>query len=161
MEKDAAGCRALNRNYYCRRGEIPSQKQIDDWEKNGWKYAGNGGWLKDGKLYYGMGGVVEDTGMAKLHGDKVHSEVVFNAADAKKLYEYVHNTPNLIMDLSKKLFENSTPNVKSNPVPTQEKVVEQNFHIGQLSFPNATNAQEVIDAIRELPTFVMQKKFKR
>lgn len=42
------------------------------------------------------GGVVDYTGTAMMHGTKQKSEVVFNAADASKLYQYVHTTPNLI-----------------------------------------------------------------
>lgn len=144
------------------RGKTPSQAQIDEWEKAGWRYAGDGGWWKEGKKYYAMGGVVEDTGIAKLHGDKVHSEVVFNAADAKKLYDYIHNTPSLILDLSKKLFANNSP----NPKPTTALAAnggsgEQHFHIGQLSFPNATDGQDVIDTIRELPNYFLQHKYKK
>lgn len=144
------------------RGKTPSQAQIDEWEKTGWRYAGDGGWWKDGKKYYAAGGVVEDTGIAKLHGDKVHSEVVFNAADAKKLYDYIHNTPSLILDLSKKLFANNSP----NPKPTTALAAnggsgEQHFHIGQLSFPNVTDGQDVIDTIRELPNYFLQQKYKK
>ena len=144
------------------RGKTPSQAQIDEWEKAGWRYAGDGGWWKDGKKYYAAGGVVEDTGIAKLHGDKVHSEVVFNAADAKKLYDYIHNTPSLILDLSKKLFANNSP----NPKPTTALAAnggsrEQHFHIGQLSFPNVTDGQDVIDTIRELPNYFLQQKYKK
>lgn len=144
------------------RGKTPSQAQIDEWEKAGWRYAGDGGWWKEGKKYYAMGGVVEDTGIAKLHGDKVHSEVVFNAADAKKLYDYIHNTPSLILDLSKKLFANNSP----NPKPTTALAAnggsgEQHFHIGQLSFPNVTDGQDVIDTIRELPNYFLQQKYKK
>lgn len=42
------------------------------------------------------GGVVDYTGTAMMHGTKQKSEVVFNAADASKLYQYIHTTPNLI-----------------------------------------------------------------
>lgn len=144
------------------RGKTPSQAQIDEWEKAGWRYAGDGGWWKDGKKYYAAGGVVENTGIAKLHGDKVHSEVVFNAADAKKLYDYIHNTPSLILDLSKKLFASNSP----NPKPTTALAAnggsgEQHFHIGQLSFPNVTDGQDVIDTIRELPNYFLQQKYKK
>ena len=106
--------------------------------------------------------MVEDTGIAKLHGDKVHSEVVFNAADAKKLYDYIHNTPSLILDLSQKLFAKNSP----NPKPTAALSAnggsgEQHFHIGQLSFPNVTDGQDVIDTIRELPNYFLQQKYKK
>lgn len=44
------------------------------------------------------GGNVNYTGLAMLHGSETKNEVVFNSKDAKKLYEYVHTTPDLIAD---------------------------------------------------------------
>ncbi len=38
---------------------------------------------------YANGGVVEHTGLAMLHGEKQRSEVVFNAAQSKRLYDMV------------------------------------------------------------------------
>lgn len=45
---------------------------------------------------YSTGGAVTHTGLAMLHGSQSGAEVVFNASQAKKLYEYVDQTPNLI-----------------------------------------------------------------
>ncbi len=145
------------------KGETVSASQKKEWEDDGWSYVGNGGWKwKDGQTYYKFGGVVDDTGLAQLHGTSTHSEVVFNSTDAKKLYDYIHNTPSMIMDLSRKLFGGSpASNLKIAQQKTSDQAVEQHFHIGQLSFPNAVDAKDVIDAIKELPTYVMQKKYKR
>jgi len=41
---------------------------------------------------YADGGVIDSTGTAQVHGTKTSSEVVFSSADAKKLYDYIHNT---------------------------------------------------------------------
>lgn len=48
---------------------------------------------------YAQGGVVDYTGIAMVHGTKQKSETVFNANDSAKLYEMVHNTPNLMADM--------------------------------------------------------------
>lgn len=45
---------------------------------------------------YSTGGSVTHTGLAMLHGSKSSAEVVFNASQAKKLYEYIDQTPNLM-----------------------------------------------------------------
>ena len=44
-----------------------------------------------GREGFAKGGVVDYTGLANVHGSRLSSEVVFNAADAKKLYDLVHN----------------------------------------------------------------------
>lgn len=143
------------------KGQSPSQSQILEWEKNGWTYVGNGGWkFKNGQTVYKMGGVASDTGLAMLHGDSAHSEVVFNSNDAKKLYDYIHETPSLIKELFNKV-RNIVPDLKpSKPINNVQKS-EQHFHISQLSFPNVVSGQDVIEAIQELPNFVLQNKFKK
>ena len=45
---------------------------------------------------YSEGGVADYTGLAMLHGKKGAAETIFNANDSAKLYELVHNTPNLM-----------------------------------------------------------------
>ena len=45
------------------------------------------------------GGVVDYTGVAMLHGTKQRSETIFNANDSAKLYDMIHNTPNLMADM--------------------------------------------------------------
>ena len=53
-------------------------------------------YLKDG---FAQGGVARYTGIAMLHGSKSAPETIFNANDSAKLYEMVHNTPNLMADM--------------------------------------------------------------
>ena len=48
---------------------------------------------------YAQGGVVDYTGIAMVHGRKNAPETVFNANDSAKLYELVHNTPNLMASM--------------------------------------------------------------
>lgn len=53
------------------------------------------GWKKS----FSSGGVASFTGPAKLDGTPSNPEVVFNSADAAKLYHLVHTTPNLVEKL--------------------------------------------------------------
>jgi TP901 family phage tail tape measure protein len=50
------------------------------------------------------GGVNSETGLAMLHGTKQKSETIFNAEDSKKLYDYVHKTP----DITASMIEEAT-----------------------------------------------------
>lgn len=69
-------------------------------------YTGKGNeWWNEVILKYGgkgwgpsfsTGGVVNFTGPAHLDGTQTDPEVVFNSADAAKLYHLVHTTPNLV-----------------------------------------------------------------
>ena len=45
---------------------------------------------------FATGGVVNFTGPAHLDGTQTDPEVIFNSADAAKLYHLVHTTPNLV-----------------------------------------------------------------
>ena len=45
------------------------------------------------------GRVVDYTGLLAVHGTKQKSETIFNANDSKKLYDYIHNTPNVMADM--------------------------------------------------------------
>lgn len=53
--------------------------------------------MREGKIRgYSSGGVVDETGVAMLHGRKNAPELILNARDSAKLYSLIHNTPNLI-----------------------------------------------------------------
>lgn len=52
------------------------------------------------KRGYSQGGVVDYTGIAMLHGRKNAPETIFNAKDSAKLYDLVHNTPNLMANVA-------------------------------------------------------------
>ncbi len=55
--------------------------------------------MREGKIRgYSSGGVVDETGVAMLHGRKNAPELILNARDSAKLYSLIHNTPNLIAD---------------------------------------------------------------
>jgi hypothetical protein len=91
---------------------------------------------------YATGGVNDETAFAALHGTKQKSEVIFNAEDAKKLYDVVHNTDNLtdsigdsiaayVPDLVSSIAEISgftprTMNLGATQVPTTVSKTEDN-----------------------------------
>lgn len=61
--------------------------------------------IRDGKIVYGSGqklmkyasgGVAKHTGLAYMDGTPANPEVVFNSTDAAKLYNLIHNAPDLI-----------------------------------------------------------------
>lgn len=84
------------------------------------------------------GGVADYTGLAMLHGSKSNPEIIFNASDSKKLYDMIHNTPNLIASVAKQAGQIagfSPSNIKNN---TNNSNISVN--IGQVV---ANNPQEL------------------
>ena len=85
-------------------------------------------YLKGG---YSSGGVADYTGLAMLHGRKNAPETIFNASDSAKLYDMVHNTPNLMADMLNqatklggfKLASNEVSNNNSNVTFYIDKIV--------------------------------------
>lgn len=86
---------------------------------------------------HSKGGVVDYTGLAMLHGSKSNPETVFNAADSAKLYELVHNTPNLIASLVQQSAQNLSKIPSLNSSSTNASI---NVSIGQIV---ANNPQEL------------------
>lgn len=100
--------------------------------------------------YYDNGGTNSYTGLAMLHGTPQRSETIFNANDSKKLYDMIHNTPNLMADMVKKASRSIgfTPvnNTNSNSV---------NVHIGQIVANNPREFTQGLD--RELDSYFRRK----
>jgi LysM repeat protein len=74
---------------------------------------------------YSTGGVDTTGGLAVLHGTPSSIETIFNATDGKKLYDFIHNTPNITTAMINKIVSNipssslsqvtnnsSSPNIK-------------------------------------------------
>lgn len=81
---------------------------------------------------YSTGGSVTHTGLAMLHGSQNSAEVVFNASQAKKLYEYIDQTPNLMsatlnetLRLTKGSFNSATSGTNVD-ITIDKMVVETN-----------------------------------
>lgn len=101
------------------------------------------------------GGIVPYTGLAMVHGSPHASEVTFNARDAKKLYDMVHNVKEL-----------EVPSISIPKAPTASFVgrgsgstetTTYNFQPGSLVFPNVENAAEIKEALVSLPRAVRRK----
>ena len=89
---------------------------------------------------YSTGGTVDYTGLANVHGSKSNSEVIFNSAQAKKLYDFVANTGSLsevigrqvAQDLGNKTINNivnnndKADNSKTNITIRVDKIVTPN-----------------------------------
>ena len=89
---------------------------------------------------YSTGGTVDYTGLANVHGSKSNSEVIFNSAQAKKLYDFIANTGNLsevigrqvVQDLGNKTINNivnnndKADNSKTNITIRVDKIVTPN-----------------------------------
>lgn len=82
-------------------------------------------------LGFYKGGVADYTGLAKLHGSHANPEVVFNSADAAKLYHLVHNTPDLIKSIVGSIL----------PVGVSAPKIAKMFGIGNTSTDNSKIVQ--------------------
>lgn len=65
---------------------------------------------------YATGGVNDYTGLAQMHGSPVHSEVVFNARDAKKLFDFIHSTKDIGKELTRQFIEDTRSMCKDTSV---------------------------------------------
>ncbi|MDE6149667.1 MAG: hypothetical protein K2F81_06185, partial [Ruminococcus sp.] len=54
---------------------------------------------------YSTGGVIDYTGMANVHGSSSSPEVIFNSADAKKLFNVIHNSDNFLGSFTQNLSD--------------------------------------------------------
>lgn len=86
------------------------------------------------------GGVIDYTGQAQLHGTKQKSETIFNAEDSKKLYDYVHKTPDITASMIQEAVKLSGFN-PSNIINSKNNTAKNNVNltIGQVV---ANNPQE-------------------
>ena len=81
--------------------------------------------LKELEGHYASGGVVDYTGGAQVHGSKSAPEVVFNAKDAAKLYDIIHNgnpIASMIESVSKQLRASTSLAAPQTPVHTQSPI---------------------------------------
>lgn len=93
---------------------------------------------------YSQGGVADYTGLAMLHGRKNAPETIFNANDSAKLYEMVHNTPNLMADMIAKATKISGFNPANNSNNTQNSN-EYSFYIDKIVTDNPQDFARQLD----------------
>ena len=91
---------------------------------------------------YSSGGVADYTGIAMLHGRKNAPETIFNANDSAKLYEMVHNTPNLMADMLNQATKLSGFKLASNEVSNSSNV---SFYIDKIVTDNPVDFEKQLD----------------
>ena len=116
------------------RGKDMSQEDIDFWQNQYAHYSVNGN--------YASGGVVGYTGLAMLHGTPQRNELIFNANDAAKLYDMVHNTPNLMADMLNQATKLSGFKLASNEVSNNSNV---SFYIDKIVTDNPVDFERQLD----------------
>lgn len=97
-----------------------------------------------GLFGYSEGGVADYTGLAMLHGRKSAPETIFNANDSAKLYEMVHNTPNLMADMIDKATKISGFNLANASNNTQNSN-EYSFYIDKIVTDNPQDFAKQLD----------------
>lgn len=93
---------------------------------------------------YSQGGVADYTGFAMLHGRKNAPEIIFNANDSAKLYEMVHNTPDLMADMIAKATKISGFNLANSSNNTQN-LNEYSFYIDKIVTDNPQDFAKQLD----------------
>ena len=93
---------------------------------------------------HSKGGVADYTGLAMLHGTKQKSETIFNANDSAKLYDMIHNTPNLMADMVSKAVKISRPTIASNST-TNNPI----FNIQRMVINGVQNPKEFTEAFNK------------
>lgn len=101
---------------------------------------------------YANGGTVDYTGLAMVHGSHSSAETTFNASDSKKLYDLVHQTPNLLADVAKQATQAKGISNITNSNTNSNKV---DIHIGQVVANNPQQFTQGLD--RELETYFRRK----
>lgn len=95
------------------------------------------------KKSYATGGVNDSLGIAALHGEKQRAEVIFNAEDAKKLWNYVHNMDSGLGDTigtaAKALFDRITTTNTDNST---------DIHIEHLELPSVKDSNSFVKQLK-------------
>lgn len=91
--------------------------------------------------YYADGGVNNYTGLAMLHGTAQNPETIFNAKDSAKLYELVHNTPNIMAAMVSQASQ-LIPNLTNTSNNTANSI---NVNIGQVVANNPMELTRNLD----------------
>lgn len=90
---------------------------------------------------FSKGGVVNYTGLAMLHGTSRNPELIFNAKDSEKLYDLVHNTPNLMADVM-----NEAQKLGGFKITRDESSNTSTVSIGAINV-YANNPQELVQGL--------------
>lgn len=106
---------------------------------------------------FAAGGVNSQTGIVQLDGSRQRSEVVFNAADAAKLYDLVHNSTNLSEYVASSVMNMLRTNVASglSGVANNRSI---DLSIGDIIVQGVNNSGDLArQIINALPNQVLQE----
>ena len=112
-------------------------------------------WDKNTKAY-ATGGVNDFTGLAHLDGTPSAPEVVFNNADAAKLYALVHSTPDLVSSLLSGISGNLAAIMSATPTNGGKSVSTDNsrtVYIGNLKI-QGEDARDFISVFERVTPLV-------
>lgn len=107
---------------------------------------------------YATGGVNDKIGLQMLHGEKQRAEVIFNAADAKKLFSTITTMQNPKTDLIQPFLSKFMQQM-SNGVIQNKQSYANTVHIDRIELPNIRNgndAQKLLSELKSLSTNAMQ-----
>ena len=113
--------------------------------------ASTGKWeYKNGLEAYANGGVIDYSGYAEVHGGNA-SEMVLNNVDVAKLYDYIHNSPNLLVNAMKQISVQRIPQYTS-PTPSVS------YSFGNIYLQDVQNPNEFVKALKtELGTIIQRE----
>ncbi|WP_206459467.1 hypothetical protein [Anaerovorax sp. IOR16] len=120
--------------------------------------SGQQTWAKDQlkKKKYSEGGTVDFTAFAQLDGSPSKNEVIFNSTDAKKLYDLVHQSKNLVNEIFGGIINKTKP-ITPNNSSTVTKIT-----IGDINVYGVKDTSGLSKAIvNELPQQILQDLYKR
>jgi len=111
--------------------------------------GGNPNLMGEKVLLYSEGGIVDYTGPAVVHGSASRPEIVFNADQAAKLYDYVVNTPNLLKSAFDSIMVES-PKLRADPIGMNPTVGDININIsGNADADTVNSFRKIAGQIRE------------
>lgn len=128
------------------------EKENEEYGKSlGWTKR-NGVWYdENNKRMYRDGGVADYTGEAILHGTSTKPELVLNNTDAKKLYDYIHSSPNLIAAQ----FASIRRSVPLNSLtPKNESNVT--YHIDKVELPGIKDKRDIPSFFEGIENYALQ-----
>ena len=109
---------------------------------------------------YSTGGVIDYTGMANVHGSSSSPEVIFNSADAKKLFNVIHNSDNFLSSFTQSLSDR----LYRDTIDQFHNVVNQNnnsTHYSPTFIIQKVVANDPIDFTRQMDRYINQSNLER
>lgn len=105
---------------------------------------------------YALGGVDTAGGMALLHGKPHAVETIFNAADGRKLYDFIHTTPDLIAGFMGRLMTRVPLTIGGS------EAQQANIQIGDIHLHGVQDTDTLArNIINKFPGRMLQEMYRR